>query len=99
MVVVKNRAVKYLGEDDNKGYFFSGNCFIVKKISSDTSNLNIKWLNSANISKYKSKEDASNRIRQIYFEEFAAIRNNEGKSLYTFNINDMRFWDGPIWKN
>jgi hypothetical protein len=35
----------------------------------------------------------------MYFKDFSKRQDVDGSSLYKYNLDDIRFWDGPVWEN
>lgn len=75
---------------DNYGYY-SAYCLISN--IEDSNFVNIRWLRYYSISRYESLETTSERIREMHFVEFK----NRKKSGLKYNLDDIRFWDGPVW--
>jgi hypothetical protein len=34
----------------------------------------------------------------MYFKYFSERQDGNNESLYKYNLDDIRFWDGPVWK-
>ena len=77
---------------------YDGYCFIAN-IRSDSIVENIQWVNILTVSNYSDLDKASNRLRDMYFNELSRIKDIDDLSKYKYNISDRRFWNGPIWGN
>lgn len=76
---------------------YTTHCFI-GHLNNDYDVQDITWVRGYNLSNYKSFEDASKRTREVYFKELTERTNAEGESTYKYNLDDIRFWNGPLWK-
>jgi len=95
--ITKNSNDKLIGGGNKSEYHYNAHCFIAD-LGSDSYINNIYWVRAFNLSNYKSLKEASERIRKIHFKEFKRRVDDKGKSLYKYNLDDVRFWDGPVWK-
>jgi hypothetical protein len=95
-VITKNSNDKLLSKGNKNEYHYDANCFIGNlKIDSIW---DIRWLKALNLTRYDTHIESSERIREMYFTLFSTIKDVDGNSLYKYNLNDIRFWDGPIWQ-
>lgn len=78
------------------GYHYNARVFIASR-SSTAGEWNVKWFRIMNINRYSNYTDISELVRTSYFVDLASIRNENGESRYKYNVNDIRFWDGPVW--
>ena len=44
------------------------------------------------------KQKVIEALKENYFRLFATIKSSNGQYRYNYNLNDIRFWNGPIWK-
>jgi hypothetical protein len=93
-VVTKNSNDKLLSKGLKDEFHFDANCFLAQK---DANFLDIQWLSAFNFTRYWEYDKASKRIRKAYFTMLSSIKDNDDTSLYKYNLNDLRFWNGPIW--
>jgi hypothetical protein len=97
LVITKYSNNKLLEKSDTNQYHFDASCFIGKLLNNER--WDIAWLRALNVTRYKSLQEASERIREFYFIEFKTIEEDESKkSLYKYNISEKQFWDGPVWE-
>lgn len=93
-VITKNSNDKLLNKGSEDEYHYDANCF-VGQLEDDF--WDIRWLNAINLTRYPTPMEASHRIREAYFNLFNRRKDIDGNSLYKYNLNDKRFWDGPVW--
>jgi len=79
-------------------FHYDGYCFIAN-IRSDSIVENIQWVNVMTVSNYSDLDRASNRLRDMYFNELSRIKDVDASSKYKYNISERGFWNGPIWGN
>jgi hypothetical protein len=96
-VITKNSKSKLIGGGNRNEYHYDAHCFTFY-LYGDSIISGIYWVKAFNVSNFYTKEKASNRIREMYFKEFSKSQDVNGNSMYKFNLNDIRFWDGPIWQ-
>src|SRR5450432_791520 len=89
--ISKNSNDKLASKGVDSEFHYNAYCFIC--IISATTINSIKWLSVYNISNYDDERETSNDIRKLYFDELNTGDKNDAK----FNLNDIRFWDGPLW--
>ena len=65
------------------------------QLKTDTTDLN--WIEGG-YSNDCDKHDLSKSIRQFFFRQFNQRKDYDGQSKYKYNLDDIRFWDGPVWK-
>jgi hypothetical protein len=95
-VITKNSNDKLLSGGNKNEYHFDAHCFI-GYLDSDYKINSITWVIGYNLSNYKTYEEVSARIKQIYFKELSTRTNNKDESTYKYNFDDIRFWEGPLW--
>jgi hypothetical protein len=84
--------------EDRFGVHFDANAFRAIK---DTVNQEwkIKWFRIMNLGRFSSYSAISETIRFRYFRDLATLNDHDGSSRYKYNMNDIRFWDGPAFEN
>ena len=45
-----------------------------------------------------TKQRVSNLLREYFFKEFSTIKDAKGQYEYKYNLDDVRFWNCPLWK-
>jgi hypothetical protein len=95
-VLTGNSNDKLIHKGNKSEFHYDAHCFI-GHINKDYQLLDMTWLRGHNLSNYQSLKDASNRIREVYFKELILRRNSKGESTYKYNLDDVRFWNGPLW--
>ena len=61
--------------------------------------ISLKWLRRFNPTNWKNKSEVASLLRDMYFTEFAAIKDTNGAYLYKYNLNDKRFWNSLVWRD
>jgi hypothetical protein len=97
-VITKNSNDKLLSGGYDNEYHYDAHCFTVYLKGDSTFN-DINWLSESNLSNFHSVEKTSFRIKEMYFKDFSKRQDVNGKSLYKYNLDDIRFWEGPVWKS
>lgn len=96
-VITQNTNDKLIDKGNAGEFHYAAHCFI-GRLNNNYYVRDITWVRGYNLSNYKSFKDASKRIREIYFKELTERTNAKGESTYKYNLDDVRFWDGPLWK-
>ena len=86
-----------LGTKDPDGYHYNARCFLALRDSVSKA-WSVSWFRILNNSFYSDYEDISRRFRRRYFVELVSVKGEGDESRYKYNVNDVRFWDGPAWK-
>jgi len=93
LVITKNSNDKLLSQGNKSEYHYCANCFIGTK---DSTNWHLNWFKTLNLTGFDDYINTSNGIREIYFNELSTLKDRNGDSIYKYNINDTRFWEGPV---
>lgn len=96
-VITKNSNDKLLIGGNKNEYHYDAHVFTAYLKGDSTFN-DIYWIRASNISNFYTLEKTSFRIKEMYFEDFSKRHDVNGNSMYKYNLDDIRFWDGPIWK-
>lgn len=96
-VITKNSNDKLLSVGNKNEYHYDAHCFTANLNKGSTFN-DIYWIRAFNISNFHTLKKASFRIREMYFKDFNERLDVNDSSLYKYNLDDVRFWGGPIWK-
>ena len=94
-VISKNSNDKLLSGGNKDEFHFDAHCFLANYRKGRVSK--IIWQNNFNVINYHDYYGASNRIKEFYFFEFNSIKDSNDESYYKYNLDDIRFWDGPCW--
>ena len=76
-------------------WHYSGFCYLGTR---DQDSIHLSWI----LGGYKDSydfEDTKNSMEQYYYRMFSAVKDRNNMSQYKYNLNDIRFWNGPIWKD
>ena len=94
-VITKNPTYRQLDPNKKYDWYYDGYCYLSVR-RNDTLDLN--WIGGGYSNDYDT-QDLSSSLREFYFRMFAAIKDSSGLvSKYKYNLNDIRFWDCPIWR-
>ena len=93
-VIAKNSNDKLLTRGDPLEFHYNANCFIGEK---STTNWEVRWFQKMNFPYYRNYEKVSRKIRFRYFNNLVEFKGQNGNSHYKYNLDDIRFWDGPVW--
>jgi len=96
IVITQNSNNKLLEKGKKNESHYDAHCFI--GICKNNKIVQFAWVSAFSLSNYRDKYSASNDIRSYYFTELTSGINKEGKSPFKYNFDDVRFWEGPIWK-
>jgi hypothetical protein len=88
-VIIKNPTTRQLVPDEKHQWYYDATSYL--GIRNDDS-IKLKWL-GPNFTNSTNKEELSELIRDSYFTEFAT-----DDPKYPYNLNDIRFWECPVWK-
>ncbi len=90
-VIIKNSTDKQLIPNENDHWYYNATCYLgIRK--RDTIGLN--WIGPVFTNSF-SRQSVSNDIRSACFRTFVREGLND---KYKYNLNDIRFWTAPIWK-
>jgi hypothetical protein len=95
-VINKNSNDKLLDKGNKNEFHYDAHCFI-GHLGSGYKIEDMTWLRGHSLSNFKTLEGTSKRIREVYFREITERTNSKGESTYKYNLDDVRFWDGPLW--
>ncbi|MEZ5045303.1 MAG: hypothetical protein R2828_35740 [Saprospiraceae bacterium] len=93
-VITKNTNDKLLTKGSRDKSHFDAHFFIGEIFEKSWE---LKWFKRLNFSRFESYNDISIKMRSWYNNELEKVKGSGGKSLYKYNLNDYRFWDGPLW--
>jgi|LakMenEpi03Aug12_release.lakeMendotaPanAssembly.Ray.scaffolds.fasta_scaffold196643_2 hypothetical protein len=96
-VITKNSNDRFLSGGNKNEYHYNAHCFSVYLKGDSTFN-DIYWIRASNISNFYTLENTSFRIKEMYFKDFSKRQDVNDNSMYKYNLDDIRFWDGPVWK-
>lgn len=91
-VIAKNPTSRQEIPDERYDWHYDGYCYFGTR---QKDSLDIIYLDSGYGS--HSKEKVSEWLRTNYFRLFATVKDANGGYKYKYNLNDTRFWNGPLW--
>ena len=92
-----HRRLNKLPSDEKHVYYYNAFCYLGIRLDR-THTWTTKWFNTFNITNSKDLKKASEYIRWMYFNELVTVRDTGGASAFKYNVDDIRFWSGPAWK-
>lgn len=92
-VITKNPTYRQRMPDKNHEWYYDATCYLGVR---QNNTISLSWI-GPNFSNSTDKEELSSIIRDSYFTEFAT-KDTVGAYTYKYNLNDIRFWNSPIWK-
>lgn len=92
-VISKNPTYKQLAPDSNHSWYYDATCYLGLK-QQDT--ISLSWL-GPNFTNSSDQKTLSAMFRDACFTAFANTDTTNG-GLYRYNLNDKRFWEGPLWQ-
>jgi hypothetical protein len=90
-VIVKNPTYRQLVPDTGSEWYYDATCYLGLR-QKDT--IELSWIGPV-FTNSTDKQNVSNEIRQACFRTFAT---RDTSDAYSYNLNDIRFWNSPIWK-
>ncbi len=93
-VLTKNPVNRQLKPDKNYDWYYDAFCYLGVR---QEDGFKLKWMDPFSIINFYDGEAASELIKDTYFTEFATLKEVNGEYKYKYNLDDMRFWDDPIW--
>lgn len=90
-LITKNPTYKQLVPDDKLEWYFDATCYLAFR---QDSTIILSWIGPT-FTNSSSEKSASNYIRDECFNNFATKK----MAIYPYNINDIRFWNCPIWED
>jgi len=91
LVLVKNPTNRQLVPDKGSDWYYDATCYLAVRRGDS---LLLAWI-GPNFSNSPSEQAVSEDIRDACFKYFVSQDTN---SVYKYNLNDIRFWNSPIWK-
>lgn len=92
-VITKNPTYRQRSPDKTSEWYYDATCYLGLK---ERDTILLSWI-GPNFSNSMNINELSEIIRDACFTGFARKDTTNG-GLYQYNLNDKRFWDGPIWK-
>jgi hypothetical protein len=96
-IITKNSNDKLLDRGSKNEFHYNAFCFI-GKLTSESKIGDLTWVNAQILVRFETYTEVSNLIRHAYFREITTRTNLAGESTFKYNFDDIRFWDGPVWK-
>ncbi len=94
-VLTRNHTTRQLEPNENYKWYYDGYCYLGHR---EKNGIRLSWFRRFNLVNYYDEQEAKSRLREYYFTRLAAVRDTDGSLMYKFNVDDKRFWTGPVWK-
>ncbi|HAL82768.1 MAG TPA: hypothetical protein DCO83_11460 [Mucilaginibacter sp.] len=91
-VLTKNSTSKKLAPDVNSDWYYDGSCYLGTR-QKDT--FSLSWIGPS-FDNSPDKTKLIDQVHEYYFRLYATEK--DPKDRYRYNLNDIRFWNAPIWK-
>lgn len=95
IVFAKNPLDKQVEPNNKFEFYYDGSCYL-GVLQNDT--IEVNWMDDFFYPNYHDERKLSKTIKEFCFRTFTSIKDYDGKTKYKYNLNDIRFWDGPVWK-
>jgi len=92
-VIAKNPTSRQLAPDERYDWYYNAYCYLGIR---QKDSIDLISIDEGHRSYFKKK--ASEALRTDYFRLYATIKDVNGEYKYKYNLNDIRFWNGPAWK-
>jgi RNA recognition motif-containing protein len=92
-VIAKNPTSRMLAPNERYDYYYDGFCYLGIRQNDSIVLISI----DEGFGKYSQKK-TSETLRTNYFRLYATIKDVNGEYRYKYNMNDIRFWTCPVWK-
>lgn len=96
IVVTENTNQSVHLNENPEGIHYNARAFLGNRDSLN-SPWSIDWFIIINLNYYSSYGEISDKMKELYFYDLKTLKNRAGESRYKYNVNDIRFWDGPAW--
>jgi hypothetical protein len=96
-VITKNSNDKLLSRGNKNQFHYDAHCFTAYLKGDSTFN-GINWISASSINNFSTLEKTTFRIKEMFFKDFSKRQDVNDSSMYKYNLDDIRFWDGPVWK-
>tara|TARA_Y100001935_G_scaffold120542_1_gene99739 strand:- start:449 stop:1072 length:624 start_codon:yes stop_codon:yes gene_type:complete len=95
-VITQNSNQSVPLSENPAGHHYNARAFLGQR-DSEYSSWSIRWFSIINLNYYSSYDDISDKMKERYFLDLKTLKNSDGESRYKYNVNDIRFWNGPVW--
>jgi len=96
-IITENPTSRQLSPKENYKVYYNAFCYLAMRDSIGGA-LQTRWLRSFYPINWYSQAEVSSLLRDMYFTEFATIKNGDKTYTYKYNLDDIRFWDCPVWE-
>lgn len=90
-VITKNPTYRQLAPAKSSEWYYDATCYLGVR-QKDT--IALSWIGPV-FTNSSNEKNISNDIREACFRTFVT---KDTSDAYAYNLNDIRFWDSPIWK-
>jgi hypothetical protein len=90
----KNPITRQTHPNTKYKYYYDASCYLGKR-QKDT--FDLKWLDRFRLINFYNPQEVTNGLRNLYFTEFATLKNVDNTYTYNVNLDDKRFWNCYAW--
>lgn len=91
LIITRNPTYRLSGGGGMKDWYYDATCYLgIKK----SDKISLSWIGPVFTNSHDEKS-ISKLLRESCFRMFVTKDPND---LYAYNLNDKRFWSGPIWR-
>ncbi|PRD44094.1 hypothetical protein C5745_19730 [Sphingobacterium haloxyli] len=94
-VLARNPTSRQFQPNTEYAWYYDGFCYLGIRENDD---IRLNWFRRFNLINYYDEQEAKNDLKEYYFTRLASAKDTDGSLIYKFNVDDSRFWDGPVWK-
>ncbi len=94
LVITKNPTYRQSMPDNRYKWYYDGYCYFGVK---ENDSIALSWMGDMYINFY-DKKGLVNSLREFYFRRLGEVKDAAGLPKYKYNLNDIRFWNCPVWK-
>jgi hypothetical protein len=86
-----------IAQNRQASHWYDAYCYLGIRVDTPGNTFRLKWLKRFYLINWYKNEEIAEAIKDEYFTEFAAIKDTSGEYRYKYNLDDIRFWDCPVW--
>jgi len=93
-VLARNSLKEQIKLDEKYKSYYDGFCYLGSR---KNNGIELEWFKRFKISNYYNEQEAKEDLKAYYFTKLASVQDANGNPVYKFNVDDKRFWKGPVW--
>lgn len=92
-LMTQNPTYRQLLPNTKNKFYYDATCYLGSRVNDSIS---LSWIGPS-FTNSPNRYELSKLIRDYYFRSFASM-DSSGLNIHKYNLDDVRFWDCPIWK-